>query len=108
MDYERDILNILKEAGTEGLCVQKIARHVFNTHNSFFGTLCFEDVYRYVKQYLYRNSKTRSSIIEKTAVRGIYRLNMEAGDRAQLMLLFEEEREEETPRKAEDTSLSLF
>ena len=108
MDYERDILNILKEAGTEGLCVHKIARHVFNTHNSFFGTLCFEDVYRYVKQYLYKNSKTRSSIIEKTGVRGFYRLNVTSGDRGQRMFLFEDEKEEEAPRKVEDTSLSLF
>lgn len=108
MDYERDIFSILKEAGSEGLAVQKIARHVFNAHNSFFGTLCFEDVYSYVRQYLYKNSRTSSSIIEKTGVRGFYRLNMSSGDTRQLMLSFEEEKEEETPERIVDTSLSLF
>lgn len=108
MDYEHDILTILKEAGTEGLCVQKIARHVFNAHNSFFGTLCFEEVYRHVKQFLYKNSKNHKSIIEKTGVRGVYRINMNSNDTMQLMFLFEEDKDEDIPKKTEDNSLSLF
>lgn len=36
MRFEKDILLILIEAGDNGLSVNKISRHVFNTHNSFF------------------------------------------------------------------------
>lgn len=108
MNYDRDILDILKEAGSEGLGVQKIARHVFNAHNTFFGTLSFEDVYGCVRQFLYRNSRSRSSLIEKMEVRGLYRLNMSSSEAQQLMLSFEDDKEEDAPRKVEDTSLSLF
>jgi len=107
MNYDCDILKILKEAGEEGLSVQKIARHVFNAHNSFFITLDFEEVYSYVRQYLYRNSKSRSSMIEKTGVRGFYRLNMSSDETRQLMFLFEDEKEE-ISKNPEDKSLSLF
>ena len=39
MEFDKEILRILMEAGTEGLSLQKVARHVFNAFNSFFNQL---------------------------------------------------------------------
>lgn len=108
MNYDSDILCVLKEAGSDGLSMQKIARHVFNAHNSFFASLCYDDIYRYVKNYLYSNSKSSDSVIEHASRRGFYRLNMSSRKTQQLMLLFDEDRPEEIHIKAEDKSLSLF
>lgn len=108
MNYDSDILCILKEAGYDGLSLQKIARHVFNAHNSFFENICYDDVYRYVKNYLYSNIKSSDSVIERGSRRGFYRLNMSSRKTQQLMLLFEEDTTEEAPVKSEEQSLSLF
>lgn len=108
MDYDKEILRILTEVGDGGLSVSKISRHVYNSCNSFFNVVTFEEVHRYVSQFLLRNSKNPDSIIEK-AERGIYHLNYKSQETQQLMLQFREETscsEQET--KAEDRSLSLF
>lgn len=110
MNYDREILSVLSEAGDKGLSVQKIARHVFNRCNGFFNTVCFDDVYRYVTAYLKRNSKQTESIIERTDVRGVYRLNMSSVDSCQLQFDFKDEEIIERPdeKHIEDGSLSLF
>ena len=112
MEFDKEILRTLTEAGTEGLSVQKVARHVLNAHNSFFNPLKYEDVHKYVSQFLQKNSKRADSIIEKADVRGYYRLNMDNQQSQQLMLQFREDQKtndqsEELP-KIEDRSLSLF
>ena len=110
MYYERHILQILTEAGTEGLSVAKISRHVFNASNTFFNTVEFEEVHRWVAAYLLRNSKSSDSLIEKTE-RGIYRLNPKSSETRQLMLQFcdkGEDDEEDNTIGHEDLSLSLF
>jgi DNA repair protein RadC len=112
MEFDKEILRILMEAGTEGLSLQKVARHVFNAFNSFFNPLNYEDVHKYVAQYLLKNSKRMDSLIEKTDMRGYYRLNMDNQQSQQLMLQFREEQKtnnqnEELP-KNEDRSLNLF
>ncbi len=107
MNYDKEIIRILTEAGDRGLQVQKIARHVFNSSNSFFCEVNFDDVYRYVQQFLKRNSKNPDSIIEKADAWGCYHLNFQSQETQQLMLQFREEPEEvKTPQ--EDLSLSLF
>ena len=108
LDYDRKILQFLTEASENGLSVQKLSRHVFNDCNTFFETICFEDVHRYVQSYLLRNSKNPDSIIEKTDTRGNYRLNPNNQESRQLMLLFLEVNEEEESKPSEDLSLSLF
>ena len=75
MNYDSEILFVLTEAGEKGLSVKKIARHVFNNCNGLFDVVPFEDVYHYVACYLKRNSKSNDSIIERTSIRGVYRLN---------------------------------
>ena len=75
MNYDREILRVLVEAGSEGLSVQKISRHVHYACNSFFNVIDFDELHRYVAQFLLRNSKNPESLIEKTD-RGVYHLNM--------------------------------
>ena len=108
LDFDNKILQFLTEAGEDGLSVQKISRHVFNECNTFFETILFEDVHRYVQSFLLRNSKNPDSMIEKTGERGNYRLNSDNQESRQLMLLFRDDPPEETSKPQEDLSLSLF
>ena len=107
MQYDKEILQVLIEAGCEGISVQKISRHVHNACNSLFNPLSQKDIHKYVQQFLLRNCKTDTSLVEKTK-KGIYRLNVNNGMTQQLFLQFREDREpvEETPEK--DYSLDLF
>lgn len=108
--YNSEILRILVEAGNEGLSVKKIARHVHNACNTLFSSVCFDEVYTYVSQYLIRNSKNADSMIARTDVRGNYRINPRNEDSQQLMLRFQDEcnEKEDTPKPSVDQSLSLF
>lgn len=107
MNYDKEIIAVLMEAGPAGLKVQKIARHVFNSCNSLFNRVSYADVHAYVSQYLIKNSRNPDSIISRTEVRGVYRLNLCNQENQQLMLRFRD-----TPQKSEekpvDNSLSLF
>lgn len=109
MNYDRDIIFVLSEAGPKGLSIKKIARHVFNHNNGFFSVVSFDDVYHYVSAYLIRNSKSPDSIIEKTDIRGVYRINISSKIGNQLQFNFIDEEQPE-PKKDdnEDMSLSLF
>jgi len=112
-NYDREILKVLTEAGSAGISVQKISRHVFNACNSLFAPIDYQSVHDYVLQFLQRNSKSVGSLIVRTEVRGIYKLNLENQEGQQLMLQFAEERaaEDEESKDAGasiDLSLSLF
>ena len=70
-----------------------------------------EDVHAYVSQFLLRNSKDPNSVVERTPVRGVYRLNTESQEGRELMLQFSEQHDDEpeTPQNPSvDLSLSLF
>lgn len=108
MEYDKQILKILVEAGEAGLSVQKISRHVFNACNSLFNSIDYADVHDYVLQYLQRNSKNPNSIITRADSRGIYRINPVSDDGQQLILQFSNTPVEEEPKPTEDLSLSLF
>lgn len=112
MSYELQILNILTEAGENGISVLSIARHVYNINSTLFYQPDFAEVRAFVQQYLLRNSKSHQSLIEATGRRGYYRLNTEgSADARQLMLHFQEERQtKEAPdeKPPQDMSLSLF
>jgi hypothetical protein len=91
--------------------VQKISRHVFNSCNSFFNTISFQDVHDYVLQYLQRNSKSDTSLITRADQRGIYKLNLDNQEGRQLMLNFQEEKADTDSSQTApvaDQSLSLF
>lgn len=108
-NYDKAILSVLVEAGDEGLSLRKISRHVHNACNTLFEEIAYEEVHAYVRQYLQRNSRNPLSLIEKTDVRGVYRLNPNVEQAQQLMLHFRDEQSTDTPTlPAADLSLALF
>lgn len=76
MEYESIIIDILAEAGSKGLALHKIARHVHNRVNSFFDMKDYADVYADVRKIIYKNSRNSYSLFKRTSVRGRYILNM--------------------------------
>lgn len=108
MTYEKDIFIVLKEAGAAGLSVRKIARHIYNAHNSFFETASKEDIHRAVQRYLDYHSKRQRGPIEKVSY-GTYRLNMKSKTTRELMLKFDDDDNETACSKPiKDQSLNLF
>ena len=107
LNYDREILRILTEVGERGLSIAKISLHVYNACNTLFVSVDYDDIHRYVAQFLQRNSKNPDSIIEKTE-RGIYHLNLRSKETQQLMLQFSNEQPVVTEEKARDQSLLLF
>lgn len=110
MTYDSQILGILSEVGGRGISVGALAKHVCNMNRTLFDAPDLESIYRYVRQYLQRNSKSAQSLVESTGRRGHYRLNPRNTAVRELMLEFregeEETEEEEKPQK--DFSLELF
>ena len=111
MTYDRQILEILTDVGDRGISVQLLSKHVFNKNASLFYMPNLEDIRSYVQQYLLKNSKSPSSLIESMERRGYYRLNTQNNpDARQMMIKFREEHsvveKEEKPSK--DFSLDLF
>ncbi|MCR5131042.1 MAG: hypothetical protein K6C10_06240 [Prevotella sp.] len=112
-NYDQEILKVLTEAGSAGISVQKISRHVFNACNSLFTPIDFQSVHDYVLQFLQRNSKSAASLIVRAETRGVYKLNLDNQEGQQLMLQFAEERASENEENKDnqssiDLSLSLF
>lgn len=113
MTYDQQILDILTAVGEKGISVQLLAKHVYNNNLSFFFTSNLEEIRAYIQQYLLKNSKQPSSLIEKMERRGYYRLNTQNNpDARQLLIDFREESlpndKEERPDTDVDLSLDLF
>lgn len=111
--YEQQILTILLAVGERGISVGSLTKHVYNQQRTFFFQPDLEEVKKEVRNFLLRNSKSPSSLIEHTGRRGYYRLNTRKSTAARSMVqsLFDAESEEvkaedNTPRQ--DLSLSLF
>ena len=111
MTYDRQILEILTDVGEKGISVQLLSKHVFNKNASLFSMPNLEEIRTYVQQYLLKNSKSPSSLIESMDRRGYYRLNTQNNpDARQLMIEFREEHtiEEKEEKPSKDLSLDLF
>ena len=112
MKLDQEIFNVLLAAGSKGLKVEKIARHVYNTCNSIFTPLNYKDVHGYVTQYLTRCAKDPQSLIEKGKGYGVYHLNFDSKAVQQLMLNFSssvlEKSNEEENKAGDSTPQSLF
>ena len=90
--YDEQILRILLDVGVRGISTKKLAKHVYNHFCTFFYQPDFNEIYRYVQQYLQRNSRTPQGIVEHAEHWGHYRLNTTSSKAAQqLMLQFNEE-----------------
>lgn len=110
MDYDREILHVLAEAGAKGLSLRKITTHVYNRVNGLFSTVSIGDVHRYVASYVIRTVRQKGSVIEHASGHGVYRISESCHDSSQLEFNFksysDESKEEEPPN--EDKSLLLF
>lgn len=107
MSYEKDILIVLKEAGDAGLTVQKITRHIFNEHNTFFETTPKEIIRTSVQRYLMNHSKRSDDTVERIG-HGMYRLNKNSAMTKELLLEFSDDDDDDEPKPIKDQSLSLF
>ena len=112
MNYDKQILMLLTEAGLDGLCVTQISKKIYNENCSFFEKVNFDDVHKYVLSFLHKNMYSRNSFIESTGKRGFYRINTQSYDSDQLMFNFVDEEYAETEEDEividDDQSLSLF
>ncbi len=113
--YEQHILRILSEVGPKGISLGLLAKHVYNLSSGLFTNVVYDDVYRVVQQYLLSHSVHPRDLVERMEKRGYYRLNANAGEAAQqLILCFSTDKEEEEEQlftsslSNQDTSLSLF
>lgn len=82
-----EILQILAEAGPEGLRVRKIILHVYNSQNSLFHTVSVEEVKRRVLAFLQQNSRHSHDLLDHPAW-GVYRLNPKSRRAQQIRLSF--------------------
>ena len=89
--YDKEITRVLCAAGKGGLSVHKIALHVHGACSTFFEPLDIVDVQREVASWLLRNSRGTHALVERTARRGVYRLNTSCNEVRQLLMDFGEE-----------------
>lgn len=97
VDYEKEILRILCEAGVEGLSVYKISVHVHNSCNSLFAPVDFAKVHGDVQTWLLRALRNPNQPVCRCERRGYYRLNMSSSKVRQLFLNFDCTPENERP-----------
>ena len=107
MEYDKEILRVLTEAGSGGISVRKISRHVFNACNSLFDPITQEEVHKYVQWFLLKNSRATGSVVVRKK-KGIYRLDLSNKMTQQLILQFHCEEKNLEEKTAVDHSLSLF
>ena len=88
MNYEKEILEVLYEAGADGLSVHKIAIHVHNAHNTLFSPIAFDEVRQHVQAWLLRNSRFSDSPVKRCGKRGVYQLNLLSRKTRQMLLEF--------------------
>lgn len=111
MKYEKDILEILCEAGEDGLSLHKIVLHVYNSHNTLFAPVDYNEVYRLVSNWLSRSSKGAGSMVCRSGRRGYYHINLKSSRACHLFLDFCEECESGSKVAGKDTTdrqLALF
>ena len=120
--YNEQIITILAKAGERGMSVKKVSMQLYNINCTLFSTPNFNDIHKYVQQFLFRNSRLSQSLFCNEA-RGIYKLNPNSARAQQLALIFakqsdnddgaedsdnEDDDEDKTPNASPDLSLSLF
>ena len=120
--YDEQIITILAKAGERGMSVKKVSMQLYNINCTLFSTPDFNDIHKYVQQFLFRNSRLSQSLFCNEA-RGIYKLNPNSARAQQLALIFaeqsdnedgaedsenEDDDEEQSRNASPDLSLSLF
>lgn len=70
--YYRDIIELLLPHGQEGLKLSCIVRHLYNQHVDMFNnTVRYEDIYKAVGQFLWKQSQKKESPFKHNAY-GVY------------------------------------
>lgn len=95
MQYEREILIVLKEASPNGMPLRRIALNVYNITNSLFAPQDRGRVYSLVAEWLRTESQKRGGAVERCGVRGWYRLNMRSQKVRQTLMDFMAREEDE-------------
>ncbi len=90
---DEDILKALAEAGNKGLSLQKIVIYAYNSRNGLFFKYEKDAVRKYVIRFLRKNAQYRGSPVQRIS-RGVYRLNPDSDTKSQLLLSFDENRQE--------------
>jgi hypothetical protein len=78
MNYDETIIRVLSEAGSDGLSIRKIVRHVYNSNNSFFESADINEIHSYVVKFLHDHSRKSffgNALIEPVGRRGVFRIN---------------------------------
>ena len=96
--YYKFIIDILLKMGDRGISLRNLVVNVYNRSCTFFFSPKYDDVYKYVQQYLLKNSRTPSSLIERMDTRGYYRLNKQSKVAEQLLLDYSQEENQEENR----------
>ena len=104
MNYEKEILEVLYEAGTDGLSVHKIAIHVHNAHNTLFSPVAFDEVRQHVQAWLLRNSRSSDSPVRRCGKRGVYQLNLLSVKTRQMLLEFSDSADTATHSNGADNA----
>lgn len=92
--YHRDIVNILLEAGDEGMRSCAVARRLYNIHaNLFASTLVYETLRTDVEQYLWRETKRRFTLFVRKSY-GIYAIKPSMAFQLDLFIDLPQEKEE--------------
>lgn len=70
--YYRDIIELLLPFGQEGMKLSCIVRHIYNQHVDMFNnTVRYEDIYKAVGQFLWKQSQKKESPFKHNA-HGVY------------------------------------
>lgn len=111
MDYQRQLVAILTEAGEKGLSLSKIARHVYNSSCTLFESPSFDKVYADLALFLSRQSRLADGMVKRTGTRGVYAINDRWALFRQVVIDFDEHTTDETSQQqdsfVEDKSLTL-
>ena len=94
MEIGENVLQILREAGPQGLHVTKISLHVYNGMNSLFEQRDFEEVHHRVNLFLIRQAKKKSPLVIRLR-RGVYKINRRTLREMELLFKFKDASEEE-------------
>ena len=99
MNIGENVLQILQEAGPQGLHVGKISLHVFNGMNSLFEERDFEEVHHDVNMFLIEAERLKKEEEKRPLVirlrRGVYKINKRAMNDIELQFKFKEPSMEE-------------
>ena len=80
--------------GKQKMSVKKVSMQLYNINCTLFSTPDFNDIHKYVQQFLFRNSRLSQSLFCNEA-RGIYKLNPNSARAQQLALIFAEDSDNE-------------